>query len=643
MSDATTPVSTAGVEQPSANLRARNPLSDVQIVVDPIVSAVPVSVVIPTLNEAKNLPHVLARIPGEVAELIIVDGHSTDGTTELARELWPGVRIIYQSGTGRGNALSAGFRAATGDIIVMLDADGSTDPAEIPRFVATLLTGADFAKGTRFTTGGGTGLTWFERLGNRMLTSIVNRIWSVDFSDLRCSYNAFWRRHLPLVSPGRSGFDAETLMSIRLARSDLRIVEVPSFEADRLHPRSNPRNRIHQPDAVSEANRDGKTRSVCLVGSSTYYLSGISYYTYCLAAELRGELQVSAILMRKLVPKALYPGRHHVGVVQSAYQVAAVVPTYEGIDWYSPLSVWRAAAFLRAERPDVLLLQWWTGANLPAYLCLAWVARHIDAKVVIEFHEDLDSAEAGIPVVGRLLRRGQDFLAARAQGYIAHSQWDRDRLIKKLPTRPGADFAVIRHGPYEMAGNAVDRRRVGEKDSQRVNLLFFGTIRPYKGLEYLVRAFNLLMEEDPSKYRLTVVGEPWERWTLPLQEIEKSAYRDHITSVYRYVDDSEVASYFDEADIVVLPYLKSSASGPLQLAMSSGLPVVVTEVGGLTEVAEGYPGAVLVETASAESVAAGVVAATALAGSRHAELGDWREIAAAYRALCEDLSREAAR
>jgi glycosyltransferase involved in cell wall biosynthesis len=237
-------VTAVGAEQPGATvLGVRGPLylaDDVQIIVDPIVSAVPVSVVIPTLNEAKNLAHVFARIPTEIAELIIVDGHSTDGTTELARELWPGVRIVNQSGKGKGDALAAGFWAATGDIIVMLDADGSTDPAEIPRFVAALLTGADFAKGTRFMTGGGSAdITMIRRLGNRVLSAIVNRIWSVDYSDLCYGYNAFWRRHLPLVAPDCAGFEVETLMNIRVARSHLRIVEVPSFEADRLHGHSN--------------------------------------------------------------------------------------------------------------------------------------------------------------------------------------------------------------------------------------------------------------------------------------------------------------------------------------------------------------------------------------------------------------------
>jgi len=207
---------------------------------DLLMSKVTVSVVIPTLNEAKNLPHVFERIPPEISELIIVDGHSTDGTPDLARELWPGVRIVNQPGKGKGNALAAGFWAARGDIVVMLDADGSTDPAEIPRFVAALLTGADFAKGTRFITGGGSAdITMIRRLGNRALAGVVNWIWKVDYSDLCYGYNAFWRYHLPDIVPDCSGFEVETLINIRAARSKLRVVEVPSFEATREHGVSN--------------------------------------------------------------------------------------------------------------------------------------------------------------------------------------------------------------------------------------------------------------------------------------------------------------------------------------------------------------------------------------------------------------------
>ena len=159
-----------------------------------------VSVVIPTLNEARNLPCVFSRLPTGLHEVIVVDGHSVDDTLAAARRLRPEVRIIAQNRRGKGNALACGFAAATGDIIVMVDADGSADPAEIPRFVRTLLEGADYAKGSRFADGGGSSdITRLRRDGNWVLNALVNLLCRTRYSDLCYGYNALWRRHVPVL------------------------------------------------------------------------------------------------------------------------------------------------------------------------------------------------------------------------------------------------------------------------------------------------------------------------------------------------------------------------------------------------------------------------------------------------------------
>jgi glycosyltransferase involved in cell wall biosynthesis len=209
-----------------------------------------VSVVIPALNEARNLEHVFAALPAGLHEVIVVDGHSTDGTPEIARQLLPDVRVITQTRKGKGNALACGFAAATGDIIVMIDADGSTDPAEIPSFVAALAEGADFAKGSRFAPGGGSSdITRLRRLGNQALGMFVNAMFGTSYSDLCYGYNAFWAKHLPVFglipdSPGQrpvwgDGFEIETVLNLRAATAGLNIAEVPSFERDRVYGTSN--------------------------------------------------------------------------------------------------------------------------------------------------------------------------------------------------------------------------------------------------------------------------------------------------------------------------------------------------------------------------------------------------------------------
>jgi glycosyltransferase involved in cell wall biosynthesis len=195
-----------------------------------------VSVVIPALNEAENLPHVLPRIPKWVHEVLLVDGASTDSTVEVARALWPDVRIVSQTGRGKGDALRSGFAAARGDIIVMLDADGSTDPAEIPAFVGALYAGADFAKGSRFLQGGGTAdMPTYRSMGNWAFVVLVRLLFGGRYSDLCYGYNAFWSRVVPLLNLDGDGFEIETIMNVRALRVGLKIAEIPSFEAKRVY------------------------------------------------------------------------------------------------------------------------------------------------------------------------------------------------------------------------------------------------------------------------------------------------------------------------------------------------------------------------------------------------------------------------
>jgi glycosyltransferase involved in cell wall biosynthesis len=198
-----------------------------------------VSVVIPALNEAENLPHVLATLPENIFELVLVDGNSLDGTATVARELYPLVRIVGQPGRGKGDALAAGFAVCSGDIIVMMDADGSTDGSEIPRFVEALAGGADFAKGSRFVADGGSeDITPLRLAGNRFLCGLVNRLFRTSYTDLCYGYNAFWRRVLPAISPDCHGFEVETMINIRAAVAGLQIVEVASVERARIHGQS---------------------------------------------------------------------------------------------------------------------------------------------------------------------------------------------------------------------------------------------------------------------------------------------------------------------------------------------------------------------------------------------------------------------
>ena len=194
---------------------------------------VTVTVVVPVLNEAANLPALFESLPA-VYELIVVDGKSVDGTAELVSELAPSAVILRQGGRGKGDAMCVGLAAATGDIVVFIDADGSNEPEEVERFVLALVNGADFAKGSRFMQGGGSAdITPVRRLGNAVLRRWVNQVYGTRFTDIAYGYNAVWSQHRDLLRLDCEGFEIETLMHIRAARAGLVIEEVPSFEGKR--------------------------------------------------------------------------------------------------------------------------------------------------------------------------------------------------------------------------------------------------------------------------------------------------------------------------------------------------------------------------------------------------------------------------
>jgi glycosyltransferase involved in cell wall biosynthesis len=216
---------------------------------DTIATKHTVSLVVPARDEARNIPWVFEQIPRCVDEVVLVDGSSLDATVTVAEHCLPTVRSVKQSAPGKGNALRTGFAAATGEYIVMMDADGSMWPGEIPHYLHFLDNGYDFVKGSRCIAGGGSlDLTRIRSLGNRALLTVVNRLYDATLTDLCYGYCAFRRDFLDALDLRSSGFEIEAEMIAHALRSGLRIAEVPSLEL----PRRSGRSHLH---AVSDGRR----------------------------------------------------------------------------------------------------------------------------------------------------------------------------------------------------------------------------------------------------------------------------------------------------------------------------------------------------------------------------------------------------
>jgi glycosyltransferase involved in cell wall biosynthesis len=335
------------------------------------------------------------------------------------------------------------------------------------------------------------------------------------------------------------------------------------------------------------AEHDSTRRRVLVIGAGTQFLSGISYYTHRLATALAERDDVSVILMRRLIPARLYPGHKRIGQKLAAFDYPAAVTVHDGVDWWGR-GLAGGLRLIARQKPDVAVFQWWTGAVLHHYLILAWFARLRGVKVVIEFHEVQDVGELAMPLAGSYVNTLLPLLLRASSGFVVHSEHDQE-LIAARYGRLHKAVVLVPHGPYGALTEASVAVVAEQEDGVR-DLLWFGVIRPFKGVEDLVEAFSGLTDAEAAGARLMIVGETWEGWSLPVEAAAASPHASRITVVNSYVSDADLEGYLTRAFAVVLPYHRSSSSGPLAVAMAHGLPVVVSEVGGLVEAARDYAG-----------------------------------------------------
>jgi glycosyltransferase involved in cell wall biosynthesis len=348
-------------------------------------------------------------------------------------------------------------------------------------------------------------------------------------------------------------------------------------------------------------------KKVCVVGPSKKFLSGISYYTIRLANALTARYGVSVVCFRNLLPKFLFPGNKHVGQDLSNLSFNNGVSVFDGMDWNNPLTWYRAYRFLVKEKPDVIILQWWTSSAAHMHLIINLINIRIKAKIILELHEVVDPFEESVLPIRIYSRVMGKLLISRADGYVAHSESDKKLLAEKY--RMSVDsIQVIPHGLYDQY-QAIDRgsaRRSLGLNSENV-IMSFGLIRPYKGIPNLVRAFGELPADIAMQSKLLLVGEIWEDRESVVAAIDACPYKGRVVLLDRYVSDDEVAKYFSAADVVVLPYLRASQSGVAHIAMAFGKPIIVSRVGGLQESMADYSGTYFVQPGDSTAIKDAVV------------------------------------
>jgi len=383
---------------------------------------------------------------------------------------------------------------------------------------------------------------------------------------------------------------------------------------------------------------------ICIIGPSKLFFSGISACTICLANALLANNDVSVVLLRRLLPRFLYPGRHHLDRNDYLFDFFSGVDVFDGMNWNDPLSWLKSYNFLRKQKPDILIVPWWTSSVAHMLLFLSFVSRlKKGRKLILDIHEIIDPLEQSIfsvrlyaRIMGKLLMKSADVL-------VVHSRSVKSQLIKIYGVNKDKVF-VIPLGLFNTLHENNNKLAIKEELEIKENLviLYFGIIRKYKGLPYLVKAFNNLPNSVINSSRLMIIGEDWKEENDLEKMINSSPFKGHITYNPQFIPDAMILKYFSAADVVVLPYLRTSGSAVANIAMTYGVPIITSDIATMRECLMDYEGAIFVPPADYKAIAEKLFKIYSLASSGKTESYNppwnmWDEVAKHYERLIESL------
>ena len=358
------------------------------------------------------------------------------------------------------------------------------------------------------------------------------------------------------------------------------------------------------PSYLSPVGASGRVK-ICIIGPSRKFFSGLSAYTICLANALSKSNDVSVVLLRNLLPQFLYPGHGNVGRKDHSLRFLPGIEIYEGLDWNSPSSWTGAYRFMKQQRPDVIIMQWWTSSVAHMQLFLAIANRlRIRAKLILEMHEIVDPLEESILPVRLYSRVMGKLLMSQIDVFVVHSASVRSQVAQTYHVSDSR-IHVTPHGLYDVYYQHIDKRMAREylEIKESFTILCFGMIRRYKGVRYAVEAFNRLPPEVALCSRLIITGEDWGDDASLGGMIDSSPYERQISYRAQFVPDQMIPHYFSAADVVVLPYLRTAGSGVANIAMAYGRPIITSDLQTMRECLASYEGAVFVPVADSQAIA----------------------------------------
>jgi glycosyltransferase involved in cell wall biosynthesis len=349
-------------------------------------------------------------------------------------------------------------------------------------------------------------------------------------------------------------------------------------------------------------------------------------------------------LLRNLLPCFLYPGREHVGQTNYLVDFNPEIDVYEGMDWNSPRSWYGAYRFLKQYQPDAIIMLWWTSSVAHMELFLAVANRmKIKTNLILEMHEVVDPLEESILPIRLYSRLAGKLIMRRADAFTTQSTSARNQVaqIYRLDERR---IFVVPIGLYEdykcVSDKNLSRKELGIEE--KFVILYFGLIRKYKGVPYLVEAFNKLPQDIARHSRLVITGEDWGDETSLGDVINSSPYKERISYKPQFIPDDMIPKYFSAADVVVLPYLRTAGSGVANIAMAYGKPVITSDLETMRECLADYKGASFVPVGDSAAIAERLMAIYAQCKSGKPLIyssphNTWDEIAKQYEQIVKQL------